>query len=124
MNTSTLVVVESPFAGDVSTNIKYARACVMDCLKRGEFPFASHLLYTQTGVLRDNVPSERELGIIAGLAWGERADKTVVYIDLGVTRGMEFGINAARQVKRPIEYRTLNGDVLYRIIGKATPISF
>jgi hypothetical protein len=36
----------------------------------GEAPIASHLLYTQPGVLRDEIPEERRHGIDAGLAWG------------------------------------------------------
>ena len=40
------VIVESPYAGDVAANVEYARAAVADCLRRGEAPFASHLLYT------------------------------------------------------------------------------
>lgn len=54
-----LVIVESPFAGDVEENIKYARAAVRDCLMRGEAPIASHLLYTQEGILNDDIPEER-----------------------------------------------------------------
>jgi hypothetical protein len=38
-------------------------------LLRGESPIASHLLYTQPGILKDDVPEERPLGIEAGLAW-------------------------------------------------------
>ncbi len=64
------VLVESPFKGDDERNIEYARACLHDCFLRKEAPFASHLLYTQPGVLDDNVPDERELGIEAGLVWG------------------------------------------------------
>ena len=63
-----LVIVESPYAGDVEENVRYARACLADCLARGEAPFASHLLYTQPGVLDDDVPGERALGIAAGFA--------------------------------------------------------
>ena len=74
-----LVIIESPFAGDVDTNIKFARACMRDSLDRGESPFAMHLLYTQEGILNDNVPEERNRGIEAGLAWGKHASKTVVY---------------------------------------------
>lgn len=54
-----LVLLESPYAGNVELNVTYARACMRDCLKRGEAPFASHLLYTQPGVLDDLVPNER-----------------------------------------------------------------
>jgi hypothetical protein len=101
------VIVESPYAGDVERNTRYARAAMHDCLKRGEAPYASHLLYTQPGVLDDDIPEERTLGIEAGLVWGEAADATVVYTDLGTSRGMMFGVERARQAGRPIEYRML-----------------
>lgn len=104
-----LVIVESPYAGDVEKNVRYARAALRDCLLRGEAPFASHLLYTQEGVLDDNIPNERKHGIDAGLWWGEMADATVVYTDLGTSRGMTYGIERAQHVNRPIEYRTLPG---------------
>lgn len=45
-----LVIIESPFAGDVVRNLRYLRACMRDCLRRGEAPYASHALYTQPGV--------------------------------------------------------------------------
>ncbi len=101
------VILESPYAGDVEKNIEYAREAVRDSLSRGEAPIASHLLYTQPGVLRDNVPTERQWGIDAGLAWGSLADATVVYTDLGVSRGMEYGVENAQRANRPIEYRSI-----------------
>lgn len=103
------VLVESPFAGDVERNLRYLRACMRDCFLRGELPFASHALYTQPGVLDDNDPAERQLGIDAGLAWGAHAVKTVVYTDLGMSRGMRYGIDNATAAGRPVEYRTLPG---------------
>jgi hypothetical protein len=109
LDTVRCVVVESPYAGEVARNTVYARACMADCLSRGEAPFASHLLYTQPGVLRDSDPDERELGIEAGLAWAQRADATVVYADLGITDGMKQGIRDAIGCDRPVEYRTLGG---------------
>lgn len=104
-----LVIVESPFAGDVGANMAYGRACLKDCLARGEAPFASHLLYTQEGVLDDDKPEERVHGIEAGLAWAERAEVTIVYTDLGVSKGMEQGIKHAEICGRPIEYRNIYG---------------
>jgi hypothetical protein len=102
-----LVIIESPYAGDVEANVAYARACMLDALDRGEAPFASHLLYTQPGVLRDEVPAERERGIAAALAWYQVADAAAVYTDRGISRGMEFGIATARAVGKPVEFRTL-----------------
>jgi hypothetical protein len=101
------VIIESPFAGDVGRNIAYARAAMRDCLLRGEAPIASHLLYTQEGVLDDNLPEERLLGIEAGLAWGTAAEATVVYGDFGLSRGMEYGIENAKRAGRVVEIRAL-----------------
>lgn len=103
------VIIESPYAGDVARNIAYARAAMRDCIHRNEAPFASHLLYTQDGVLDDDTPIERALGIEAGLLWGACADMTVVYADFGVTAGMELGIARARAAGRPVEFRWLPG---------------
>lgn len=102
-----LVIIESPYAGDVERNVRYARACLADSLHRGEAPLASHLLYTQPGVLDDLKPEERKRGIDAGLSWGKAADLTAVYIDLGISAGMKAGIQAAQEVEREIEIRWL-----------------
>lgn len=104
------VVIESPFAGNVSLNLRYLRAAMRDCLLRGEAPYASHGLYTQDGVLDDGIPDEREHGIQAGFAWRSAAEATVVYDDLGITKGMDYGIKHAEKGGRPIEYRRLGGE--------------
>ena len=104
------VVIESPYAGDIKRNMRYLRACMRDCLLRGEAPFASHALYTQPGVLRDDVPEERQHGIEAGFAFRPLTKKTVVYIDLGYSTGMQYGIKHAEEIGHPIEYRSLGGE--------------
>ncbi len=101
------VILESPYAGDIEANIEYARRCVRDALSRGEAPIASHLLYTQPGILRDEDPTERQWGIDAGLAWKAVAEASVVYIDRGVTKGMEYGMAAAKLSGLPVEMRSL-----------------
>ena len=110
-----LVVVESPYAGNRELNERYVRACLRDCLLRNEAPIASHLLYTQPDVLRDEVPSERQQGIDAGLAWLRAAEASVVYTDLGISKGMQYGIDTAKQLKKPIEYRSLPEEVMRSI---------
>jgi hypothetical protein len=107
-----LVVVESPYAGDtpeqVERHVEYAREAMTDSLLRDEAPFLSHLLYPQ--VLDDSNPKQREAGIAAGLAWGDRAELRVVYCDLGVSPGMRRGIDRARQLGQPVEYRSIRGN--------------
>lgn len=103
-----LVNIESPYSGDVEKNVEYARRCMKDCLDRGEAPLASHLLYTQPGILDDQIADERKMGIEAGLAWAQHAFSTVVYCDLGITPGMQLGIDDATASERIIQYRWLD----------------
>lgn len=98
-----LVILESPFAGAVEKNIEYARKAMKDCLYRNEAPMVSHLLYTQC--LDDEITHERELGIEAGLAFKDVVNKTVVYADLGISKGMQYGIDIAIKNGREVEYR-------------------
>ncbi len=106
-----LVVIESPYAGDIEENVAYAKACVRDCLQRGESPYASHLFFTQEGILDDTIPEERRLGIEAGLAWGAAAKRSVVYLDRGISRGMVYGVQRAVDAGREIVVRKLYGEV-------------
>ena len=106
------VVLESPFAAANGPtrqhHITYAQACLRDCLFRGEAAIASHLIYPQ--VLSDSNPTERELGIEAGLAWSEVADATIAYVDHGISDGMKRGIERAHLEGRPVEYRRLHAN--------------
>lgn len=115
----TLVLIESPYAADKSLpdemrrtilarNLHYARTAMHDAfVKRNEYPWCSHLVYTQPGILDDNDEAQRALGIEAGLAWGQHAALTAVYADFGVSRGMVLGIAAAQQAGRPVVWRYL-----------------
>lgn len=102
-----LVILESPYAGDVERNVAYARAAMHDCLMKNESPIASHLLYTQPGVLNDLIPEERALGIEAGLQWGKVAEKAVFYVDHGWSSGMKAALERHKKENRPVEIRTL-----------------
>lgn len=99
------VIIESPFAGNVEQNIRYARLLMRDSLLRGEAPYASHLLYTQDGVLDDDVPAERDHGIHAGFAFRQLTHRSIIGLDLGVSRGMQYGIDHANKLGHPITYR-------------------
>lgn len=112
MNDIKCVIIESGTEEEIKRNVQYAILALRDCLLRNEAPFASHLLYTQVpgkGFVSDNDEDciGRDAAIDAGLKWGSKADKTVVYQDLGVTNGMKYGIKKAKEEGRPIEYRSL-----------------
>jgi len=101
------VILESPFAGNVPRNIAYAKACLLDCLKRHEAPIASHLLWTQPGLLDDNDKEQRQLGMAAGWVWTYVADLVVIYDDFGISNGMKQGVERAEVAGVPWEYRQL-----------------
>ncbi len=105
------VILESPFgspsAQRIQANILYARACVRDCLNYGESAYASHLFFTQEGILRDEIPEERKLGIEAGFAWHDAAEYSVMYIDRGLSKGMQEGLENAKSIGKTIVKRQL-----------------
>jgi hypothetical protein len=115
------VVIESPFAGEVALNRAYLQACIRDCLRRGETPYASH--QQLTWALDDNNPEERELGISAGLDMRDfiraHGGKSVYYVDLGWSSGM----GRARGDAVDVEERVILGaDEWERIIEDAASL--
>ena len=103
------VIIESPFSAptmpELIQNIQYALLAVRHSLNQGEAPYASHLFYTQ--MLDDNNAAERQNGIKAGLEIGSFAQKTAVYTDFGISNGMKYGLDAAKNINREIVERTL-----------------
>jgi hypothetical protein len=117
------VIVESPYSSGtvisipavIERNVRYLRACLRDCVLSGDTPYASHGLLTQEGVLRDEIPDERSLGIRAGFAWRPGTHATLFYTDLGWSGGMIYGRQDAealrlRQPDHAIEEHTLGGE--------------
>ena len=93
------VVIESPFKGETkaqeSLHRAYLEACLRDSiLKHGEAPIAS----------------QREIGIHVGLELAKVCERSVFYIDLGMSSGMErYGLPGAHAAEREIVYRRLGG---------------
>ena len=118
-------LIETPFRGvdwkETELNHQYTKACVGDSLQRGENPYASHMFFTQRGILDDRDAIERTKGIRAGKNI-ERAIAmaskyvggiyvcTAVYTDRGISSGMQIGINQAKELGVPIDYRELGKD--------------
>lgn len=118
-----VVIVESPFSGDMEANRKYAiRACI-DCLNRREVPYASHLFFPQ--FLNELAPEQRELGLTAGYALWKAATKIVFYCDLGKSNGMLRAIDRAVRMRIPCEERFLDcvGVDEYGEMHSATPFN-
>ena len=109
-------IIESPLAGDFKRNIRYARLCLIHCLRRGWTPYASHLLITQ--VWDDMDADLREKGIVAGHAWYPGAEQSVVFTDLGRSGGMNRGINVAIALNIPVRFHKLDEDLMAMLDGE------
>lgn len=116
-----LVILESPYRGagetkdlrliNTSKNVNYARRCVRDSLQRGEAPLASHLLYTQPGILDDEIPEERTLGIEAGFVWLPHVHFHIYYVDFGWSFGMIHALyDYTLPRKIPFKVRALDNE--------------
>jgi hypothetical protein len=110
------VIVESrhnaPTPEGVQENVEYLKKCLLDSLKRGESPYASHLFFTQ--FLDDKIPDERELGLQAGFAWHELSHHSAVYVDNGVSKGMLLGMQSAILKGKAVYLRSLERE-LYNV---------
>lgn len=104
-----LVIIESPFKASVlyteKQNREYLNKCILDCILRGESPYASHKMLVDS--LDDDNPEERKLGIEAGFAWAAQADKAVFYIDHGISHGMLMAAYRHGEAGLEIEVRRL-----------------
>jgi hypothetical protein len=104
----------SPASAEFASNVHYARQCVADSLRRGEAPFASHVLYPL--VLDDATPEERKQGMSAGFEWLDVAELQAVYVDRGVTPGMRDGMDRGRSSVHgavPLVFRKLGDPANY-----------
>jgi hypothetical protein len=95
----------SPLRGEYEANLAFAKRCAIECLVRGENPFAPHLYFTQ--FLDDSDPKDRQLGMTAGREWMVCCAAAVCYVDRGISSGMRDDLNYALQLTLPIEFRIL-----------------
>lgn len=106
----TKCLVESPFAGDILSNVDYASKVTVELLlSHNKAPILSHVLYTH--VLNDYNEDERRIGIDAGLSIGKYAEESIVCIDRGLSSGMEYAINSSIKNSRPFYCFTLSKDL-------------
>lgn len=99
------VCLETPFRGDYERNIRYADACLLDSLRRGECPFLGHLIYPR--VLDDAIDVHRDLGIACHIGWLLASHLVVAYTDFGISHGMTLALDRAEVAGIPREFRTL-----------------
>ena len=96
-----LVYICSPYAGDVESNVRFAKAACRYAMKQGCAPVAVHLLYPQ--ILNDAVPSERKAGIRMGLRVLASCEELWACGDT-ISHGMSCEIAKAKRLGLTVRY--------------------
>lgn len=94
------IYVASRYAGDVDKNVTAAIAYCHRVIDEGYMPVASHLLYPR--ILNDNIPEEREPGLLFGLSLLAICDE--VWVFGTVSPGVAQEIEEAKRLKKQIRY--------------------
>ena len=94
-----MVYICSPYAGNISENIRNAQCYSRFAVKQGYLPITPHLLFTQ--FLDDGLQSERELGMFFGIVLMSKCSEVWV-----------FGEKISSGMKTEIEYAERKG---YRV---------
>lgn len=97
------IYVASPFAGDTEKNTEAAIGYCRRVIDEGYMPVASHILYAASGMLKDDDPAERDLGLMFGLALLRLCDEVWVFGD--PSPGMKQEIEEAKRLHKPVKYK-------------------
>jgi hypothetical protein len=100
-----IVIIESPYAGDLPRNQEYLRRALLHSWEAGECPFASHAIFPL--FLDDTLDSERAAGIELGYRFWPFADCIAFYVDYGMSPGMQAAFNKANKHNFCFETRTI-----------------
>ena len=103
------VYVVSKYAGDIEKNVDAAKDYCRMVIGRNRIPVASHLLYPQ--LLDDNVPEQREIGTMCGLALLAICDEVWVF-GKEHSPGMVKEIGEAHRLNKPLRFFTENMEEL------------
>ncbi|NME94441.1 DUF4406 domain-containing protein [Clostridium cochlearium] len=98
-----IVFICSPFAGNITVNIKRAKSYGRFAVLKGVVPIIPHLMYPQF-LVEDN-PEERKLGIELGLILLTKCREVWVF-GKEISQGMTIEINKAKKYSIPIKYFT------------------
>lgn len=118
MSVDPIVVVESPYSGDVERNIAYAQRAMADARNRGEIAIVSHLMWTQHHeapryFVSDYDPKYtlvncgRERSLRQTEQLRKMASKVVFYIDYGFSSGMDAALQHCKEAHIAHEFRQL-----------------
>lgn len=127
MSRSRIVVIESPYSGNIAKNVMYAQRAMLDARKRGEIALVPHLLWTQHYQCPDVFVSDyddkykvegcgREESLEQIKTLRRLANKVVFYLDYGMSPGMNDAVKDCKENGYACEERYIGkNDEYYHI---------
>jgi len=103
------VFICSPFASDPYNNVKRALMYCREAVLQGYAPYAPHAYLPQA--LDDTKPSERFLGMRAGLVFLDACDELWAFYDEAPSEGMKTEISQATAQGKIIKLFNTNGEL-------------
>ena len=97
-----LVYVCSPLSGDMKLNQARARVYCNEVVRKGNIPYAPHLLFTQ--FMNDEDEADRKLALDMGVEMLDRCDEVWAFYHYGISSGMSMEIAYAKEHNKPIVY--------------------
>lgn len=104
-----MVYICSPYAGNISENVRNARDYSRFAVEQGYLPITPHLLFTQ--FLDDALQSERDLGMFFGIVLMSKCSEVWVFGDK-ISPGMRTEIEMAERKRYRVRY--FSGDCVER----------
>ena len=96
-----LVYIASRVRGDVKRNLELANAYCLYAITENVIPVVPHLMLC--GVLDDNEPEQRGVGMKIGKALLAKCDEVWIFIDeRGISEGMQGEVNLALELGIPV----------------------
>ena len=99
MTENKMVYIASPYAGDITRNVEFAKAACLFAMRQDCTPVAVHLLYPQ--LLDDAEPVQRQAATRMGLRVLDACDELWL-CGSRISPGMQMELDYARQVHIPI----------------------
>ena len=93
-----IIYVCSPLKGDIERNRKKAAEYCNTVAAEGHIPFAPHLYFTE--FLKDEIPTQREMGMKLGIDFIKRMDPhkdELWHFGETISEGMQAEIKAAKE---------------------------
>jgi ABC-type uncharacterized transport system ATPase subunit len=116
MSAIKLVVLESPYSGDVKGNVRYAQKCMNILRAEGHAVFVPHLLWTQHELCPEHFVSDydekytvigRDAAIECIKRVRQEADLVVFFVDRGWSSGMKAGLQHCKDKGIPYVERSI-----------------